>query len=243
MPLKASERPKAGFKHEDSTAKSLKRKGKSVKQMPRNARYDLECGGQKLEVKSAIKTSYKGSDGHPVTGHVFSNMKKNPKSDKHILKCLSPDRKKVLKTYEIPSKHIKQRTLTITDNGKYEKFKKTANKRRARHLRRKLKYETAGSFMGAAAAVGPKRLIDGGKMLLGLDYHEENVNFGTVVRAAIGSAIGRNLGSTLAEKTRRKHEHSRRSTQGIGRAGLHPQGSRHNHPGGLRHNRRGHQGW
>lgn len=128
MPLKHKDRPHAGFKAEDDTARELIAKGHKVVQSARNERgVDMRVDGKPVEVKAAIETSYKGSDGYPITGHVFSNMKKDPGSKLHILKCMSPNRSKVLKEYHIPSKEIKQNTLTITANGKYERFRKEAS--------------------------------------------------------------------------------------------------------------------
>lgn len=127
MPLKAKDRPHAGFKEEDRTAKEYIAKGHNVVQSSRNERgVDMRIDGVPVEVKAAIKTSYKGSDGYPITGHVFSNMKTDPGSKLHILKCMSPGRRSVLKEYHIPSSEIKQKTLTITANGKYERFRKEA---------------------------------------------------------------------------------------------------------------------
>jgi len=206
--LKASDRPRAGFIYEDSTARSLKRRGHKVKQMPRNAKYDLNVNGTKVEVKAAVKTKYKGSDGYPIEGYVFSNMKKNPKNDKYILKCLSPDRKRTLKTYEIPSRLVKQKTLTITDNGKYEKFRKSASLRRAA---RRLKYETVGSLTGAALAMGPEGIVEAGRSFLGLPYREESVNFSLIVRGAVGATIGRYISSNILR--RKQHEERRRENQ------------------------------
>lgn len=128
MPLKHKDRPDAGFKAENATARSLRASGKKVTQKPKNSKgHDMTVDGKKTEVKAAIKTSYKGSDGYPITGFVFSNMKKNPKAEKYILKCMSPDRTKTMKEYHIPAKKIKQRTLTITDNSKYKDFEKKAS--------------------------------------------------------------------------------------------------------------------
>lgn len=232
MPLKAKDRPHAGYKSEDETARSLKNEGHSVKQMDRNSTHDMNVDGKRVEVKAAIKTSYKGSDGHPITGHVFSNMKANPKNDKYILKCLSPDRKKTLKTYEIPSSEVKQRTLTITDNGKYEKFKKQAflshkqparrndvafepRKKRLNERAREYAYELTGAALGALVIGGPQVTLNTGKAILGLQYKEEKVNFNDMLKMSIGMAIGRQVGSTLESITKRqKDEQIRSSNQG-----------------------------
>lgn len=222
MPLRHKDRPNAGFKSEDGTARQMKRKGCKVQSMPKNnAGYDLKCDGKKIEVKSAIKTKYKGSDGYPVEGYVFSNMKNNPKSDKHILKCLSPDRKKVIKEYEIPSSDIKQRTLTITENGKYEKFKKRAflaqpqvadasgrvigqrTKKKKRKSKRKRKYETVGAIVGATAVGGPDAMINAGRSILGLQYREEAVNFKNMFKMTAGAVVGKSIGSGIEQATRR----------------------------------------
>lgn len=128
MRMLHKDRTSAGFKAEDATAKELKAKGYSVKQNPRNQRgHDLVVNGKKVEVKAAVETSYKGSDGYPITGFVFSNMHTAPDADKYILKCMSPDRRRVLKEYHIPAKEVKQRTLTITKSSKYEQFKKASD--------------------------------------------------------------------------------------------------------------------
>ena len=204
MPLKAKDRAHAGYRQEDGTAKSRTRKGHNVKKKDRNAKYDMEVDGKKVEVKSAIKTKYKGSDGHPVEGYVFSNMKKNPKSDKHILKCLSPDRKRVVKKYEIPSDKIKQKTLTITDNGKYEKFKKTASLLDLDA--RKLKYQTLGGIGGAVMLAGADTTIEYGRYGLGLDYREEDVNFFNTGKVLGGMAAGQSIARAVEQKTRRRHD-------------------------------------
>jgi hypothetical protein len=127
MPLKHKDRPNAGFLAEESTAKEMEALGHKVERLAKNNRgADMKINGKPVEVKAAIETSYKGSDGYPITGHVFSNMKTDPNSKLHILKCMSKDRKRVLKEYHIPSKEIMQKTLTITGNGKYERFRKQA---------------------------------------------------------------------------------------------------------------------
>lgn len=127
MPLKHKDRPAAGFAAEDATEKQMSALGHKVERLSKNNRgADMKIDGKPVEVKAAIETSYKGSDGYPITGHVFSNMKKDPDSKMHILKCMSKDRSKVIKEYHIPSKEIKQNTLTITANGKYERFRKEA---------------------------------------------------------------------------------------------------------------------
>ena len=208
MSLSYGKRPAAGFKEEDNTAKSLRQQGKKVKQMPRNEKYDMRVGNQKVEVKAAKKTKYKGSNGYPVEGYVFSNMKKNPANDKYILKCMSPDRSSVQKTYEIPSSEVKQRTLTITEDGKYEKFRKKAN---LKLVARKTKYNVLGSVIGAAVLAGPKTSLNVVKGVSGLDYSEESVNFGSVVRAVAGAAIGRSIANNIEQKTRKENEFSRSS--------------------------------
>jgi hypothetical protein len=125
--LKYNERQKAGFSQEDSVARELKKKGKSVIQEKRNNHgFDISSGKDKIEVKSAVETEYKGSDGYPIRGYVFSNMKQNPTATKYVLRCMSPDRSSVVKTYEIPVSEAKQKTLTITRNSKYESFLKKA---------------------------------------------------------------------------------------------------------------------
>jgi hypothetical protein len=125
--LKFHERQKAGFAQEDAVAKEMLRSGKKVTQEKRNNHgYDISSGKDKIEVKSAVETEYKGSDGYPIKGYVFSNMKANPNATKYILRCMSPDRSKVVKTYEIPASEAKQQTLTITNKSKYESFLKKA---------------------------------------------------------------------------------------------------------------------
>jgi len=127
MKSRHADRTRDGFKSEDNTARGLRSKGHSVSSVARNTRgHDLKVDGKKVEVKAAVETSYKGSDGHPIKGFVFSNMKKNPSAEKYILKCMSPDRSKTLKEYHVPAGKVKQKTLTITRDGKYEGFKKKA---------------------------------------------------------------------------------------------------------------------
>ncbi len=207
MAFKPKDRPSAGFKEEDKTARKLKRQGAQVSQSMRNEKNtDLRVNGRKVEVKAAVETSYKGSDGYPITGYVFSNMKKNPNADKYILKCMSPDRSKVLKEYHIPSSQVKQKTLTLTRNSKYERFKKKASHQPQPYVRGfqpepvhvqedSLKvriYETTGTMVGAVAGFGVKNSID---LLRG--QHVDNTPF---VRTLIGAGIGRVIGRQIGKR-------------------------------------------
>lgn len=218
MPLKAKDRPHAGFKEEDATAKELAASGHKVKQSARNERgVDMRVDGKPVEVKAAIETSYKGSDGYPITGHVFSNMKTDPGSKTHILKCMSKDRSRVLKEYHIPSKEIKQKTLTITANGKYERFKKEAADQAApyrmydkrplnslktyypddsvEHEMVKVPKPKLGSVKGALIGVGAATLAsiyDQRKQMTSREVVK--VDFDKIlIGAAVGAVIGRKI--------------------------------------------------
>ncbi|MGI9525940.1 MAG: hypothetical protein ACR2MS_02395 [Weeksellaceae bacterium] len=200
MPLKHHERAHEGFKSEDEEASSLKRKGHRVLSVPRNnAGYDLVDNGEKVDVKAAIETSYKGSDGYPITGFVFSNMKKNPKTDKYVLKCMSPDRKRVLKTYEIPAKEVKQRTLTITKNSKYEPFLKKAFMAHRPHA-----VDRNREVWGKSAQPAPYRSGDGLQMVGTQESIDPNMGRKIVYRtggAITGAIIGlgpTNLGRVIS---------------------------------------------
>lgn len=177
----------------------------------------MNVDGSKVEVKSVVQTEYKGSDGYPIKGFVFSNMKTNPNADRYILRCLSPDRSKVLKKYEIPANQVKQRTLTITDNSKYEKFRKQASqtqpigldgrsphrKKRLKDSVRSAKFQAIGMAVGATLGYGPIRAA---KDIAGMTSKTENANFGNLLGMAIGTAIGKNVGKAMAESKRRQHE-------------------------------------
>lgn len=200
--LKPKDRPHAGFKEEDRTARQLKRKGCTVTQPNRNEQNtDMRVNGRKVEVKAAVETSYKGSDGYPITGFVFSNMKKNPSAEKYILKCMSPDRKRVLKEYHIPSSQVKQRTLTLTRNSKYERFKKASHPQpfvRGFEERPTFVQEDSlnmriagltGALIGGVAGFGANNTLDAlrGKRV-------ENAPFvKTLIGASMGRAIARGV--------------------------------------------------
>jgi len=221
MPLKAKDRAHAGFREEDRTAEEYRKKGHKVVQSARNERgVDMRIDGKPVEVKAAIETSYKGSDGYPITGHVFSNMKLDPGSKLHILKCMSPNRKKVLKEYHIPSKNIMQKTLTITANGKYEGFRKQASdqaspyrmydKRPLNSLNTYYPDESRNHRMIEEAPRGKPRLgalkgalIGAGTVAVATAYsqHQQkslsktvNVDFEKLlIGAAVGAVIGRKI--------------------------------------------------
>jgi hypothetical protein len=101
----------------------LKRKGFEVIRAPRrDGPWDLKVNDKHtIDVKSAVWTSYKGSDGYPIQGYVFSNMHLNPTSDFYLLLCLSQDRQQILGYYLVPSSELKQRTLTLT-KARIERF-------------------------------------------------------------------------------------------------------------------------
>lgn len=212
--LKPKDRPHAGFKEEDRTARKLRRQGAKVSQSSRNEKNtDLRVNGQKVEVKAAIETSYKGSDGYPITGYVFSNMKKNPNAQKYILKCMSPDRSRVVKEYHIPAGKVKQRTLTLTRNSKYENFRKSASHPQPYvrgfepipefvqedSLKMRV-YGTSGAVIGAIAGFGVKNSFD---VLRG--KHIDNTPFfKTLIGASVGRAIGRGIVKHEQNRTSRK---------------------------------------
>lgn len=218
MKLKPKDRPHAGFRSEDGTARALKRKGHSVKALPRNNRNaDMQVDGKNVEVKAAVETEYKGSDGYPIRGFVFSNMKKNPKTDKYILKCMSPDRSKVLKQYEIPAGKVKQRTLTITRNSKYEGFKKNAfrhaqpmgyedpRKNSFSETAEEIVYEGTGMAIGAIAGIISPALL---QMVRG---ENANIQFQQTVGMLAGGMVGRGMGRTALEMKRsRRNDNQRR---------------------------------
>lgn len=202
--LKPKDRPHAGFKEEDRTARKLKREGAHVTQSSRNEKNtDLRVNGRKVEVKAAIETSYKGSDGYPITGFVFSNMKTDPSAHKYILKCMSPDRKRVLKEYHIPSSQVKQRTLTLTRKSKYEKFKKTAGHQPQPYVRgfeppptyiqedslKMRVYGTVGMMVGTVAGFGIENSFD----VLRGQHIDETPFIKTLIGAGVGRAIGRGV--------------------------------------------------
>jgi hypothetical protein len=119
-PLTFGQRAAAGFHWEDQMEMRLKQRGMKVKQMPRNHPFDLLVNGHiRVDVKSAIRTSYKGSDGYPIAGWVFSNLHSPPTCDIYILICLNRSRLNIEKIYVIPATMVNQRTVTITKRDKY----------------------------------------------------------------------------------------------------------------------------
>jgi len=80
----------------------------------RTGDWDLMANGKKIDVKAAVYTSYKGSDGNMISGYVFSNMHKEPKCDYYMFMCMSDDRETVQGYYLVPCENHKQRTLTLT---------------------------------------------------------------------------------------------------------------------------------
>lgn len=216
MKLRHSQRTQEGFKAEDSTARQLRRRGHRVVQKPKNEKNnDMNVDGKRVEVKAVTETEYKGSDGYPIKGFVFSNMKKNPKTDKYILKCLSNDRTKTLKEYHIPAGKVKQKTLTITPNGKYSPFEKKghlqpfrkndvpfqdpAPRRRKKSLRG-YAFEASGFVGGAAVGLGLGRVADIVMYTTGNSKSlPEDVSFKEISGAVIGGALGRHAGKTIGE--------------------------------------------
>lgn len=212
MAIGHGERAHAGFKAEDATAREFVRQGKKVKQLPRNSRgHDMIVDGKKVEVKAAIETSYKGSDGYPITGYVFSNMHKDPSTDLYVLKCMSPDRKRVIKEYHMPASAARQRTLTITrTGGKYEEFlkkayqdlpydqygrqimqsdEKNALQREQDYVRNKRR-ELIGAATGTMIMLGPSRVKNIAMAAMGKSELKP-VDFKTIVKASMGAAMGR----------------------------------------------------
>ena len=215
MKLKPKDRPAAGFAAEEGTARSLKGKGHSVFLSAKNKKNtDMVVDGKNVEVKAAVETSYKGSDGHPITGFVFSNMKKNPSADRYILKCMSPDRKRVLKEYHIPSGKVKQKTLTITRNSKYNQFMKKASQPRpyrrgevpppralASQRQPTLKqrtYGVVGAGIGAVAGYGPKNIYDAAMVVAGKQENTKSVSFKRILATAVLMPTGREIGQRIA---------------------------------------------
>lgn len=227
MALKAKDRPAAGFKGEDGEARSLKRSGNKVSQQPRNSKgHDLKVNGKNVEVKSVTETSYPGSDGYPIRGFVFSNMKKNPKAEKYILRCLSKDRKKVVKKYEIPASKVKQRTLTLTRNSKYEGFKKDAflsqsrphgfeqpKKRSLKGFLRQKGYEAAGAVIGSMIGGGKAPVIQMGRAMLGYSVDMKDVKFKNYLGMAVGATAGKNIGKAIEYSTRKTYDEQKRIDQ------------------------------
>jgi hypothetical protein len=116
MPINHQKRPQAGHGLEDRIARILKIRGMDVEQVARNERFDMRVNGRKVDVKSAIETSYKGSDGYPIKGYVFTNLHPEPTADYYVLVCLSRDRKKIKEVYVVPTRKFKQGTLTLTSS-------------------------------------------------------------------------------------------------------------------------------
>lgn len=212
MPLKHKDRPSAGFKAEESEARREVSNGKKVVRLKKNHKNsDLKVNGKGVEVKAAIKTRYKGSDGYPIEGYVFSNMKRNPSADKYVLKCMSPDRSRVVARYEIPAKKVKQMTLTITDNGKYSQYKvahpqparfgddpfvpSNALQPRQKSLEQQM-HEMAGMAAGS--------LIGGALTHAALVFQRKSavfdVDFRQATGAAVGGIVGRRIGKTIGER-------------------------------------------
>lgn len=216
MPLLHKDRPRAGYSAEDMAAKKLRDAGHDVVQVRRNTHgIDMIVDGEPVEVKAAIHTEYKGSDGYPIRGFVFSNMKKEPKSKKYIFMCMSPDRSEVLKEYHIPAEKVKQRTLTITRNGKYEGFRKDAAqiapyrkydpyplvqydldlKNRREHTDEQVgvKEVVKGALIGAGlvAAAAAFNEIQKGKIEKTIPVEFDKLLIGAALGAAISTRIGK----------------------------------------------------
>jgi hypothetical protein len=216
MPLLPKDRPSAGFSAEDIAAQKLRAAGHDVLQLRRNTHgIDMMVDGEPVEVKAAIHTEYKGSDGYPIRGYVFSNMKKEPKASKYIFMCMSDDRSKVLKEYHIPAEKVKQRTLTITRNGKYEGFRKDAaqiapyrkydpyplvqydldleNRKGHNDERVGVKQVVKGALIGAGlvAAAAAFNEIQKGKVEHTIPVEFDKLLIGAALGAAISTRIGR----------------------------------------------------
>lgn len=212
--MKHGDRPGEGFKAEKATANGLRRQGARVEEMASNNKgHDLKVNGKKVEVKAAVETSYKGSDGYPIRGFVFSNMKKNPNADKYILKCMSPDRSRTLKEYHIPASQVKQRTLTLTRNSKYEGFRKKASQQLifnsdGQQLQNERVYEDEFSrafsfdtkrFLGRMVGVGALTLIRGRALTGKVDFGELTRPRKPTLRNQLEMRFARNVGEALVE--------------------------------------------
>ena len=228
MALAHAKRPQAGFRWEDKAAKMAKRKGYDVEAAPmRRSPYDLLINGKKVDVKAAIRTEYKGSDGYPIRGYVFTNMSPIKKCDFYLLLCLSPDRNRVEKTYVIPADEVLQRTVTITERTKYKNYenawdsmKKKANlavyrtddkqglNRSARaksspkrgtapDTLRKKLYGAGGAVAGAAIGAGVPTVVSIGKSIVGKQEAQENA---VNYKSMLGSAGGFVVGGMLGRR-------------------------------------------
>jgi hypothetical protein len=173
-----------------------------VEAQPRNAGFDLRVNGKKVDVKSAIETSYPGSDGYPIRGCVFTNVKQKPTSSFYVFACMSKDRKTIEDTYVIPSHKMKQRTFTLTRRARetYAPYKNnySALEKRAatgREARFKFVGRILGANIGYRAYPKIKQEISGDK---GAEYREEG---GSVLGAALGFMLGGHLAGEYARRT------------------------------------------
>jgi hypothetical protein len=110
-----------GQKAEDDAVLLLQARGDSVVRQTTRAAYDLLVNGKKVDVKSATPSSYgKGKDKY--LGWIFGLNKPIHICEYYMLMCL--DTGGVLKrVYFVPSGVAPLSMLTITPNGKYEKYR------------------------------------------------------------------------------------------------------------------------
>lgn len=222
MATKHNKRPQEGYRFEDRVASLFKRRGFKVEKKGRNnAGHDLVVNGHKVDVKSAVRTSYKGSDGYPIRGFVFTNLKKGADCDFYAMACLDDDRKGIKRLYIIPSSDLQQRTLTLTAAAekKYAEYKndmsglkKQANVYRrgdpnplgyrdSRILRdndktwRDAVYPVLGGLAGGATA----STIVPAKTENGYSYRE-----GRLMPTIGGTILGMQVGKHMAKKHNRK---------------------------------------
>lgn len=106
-------------------AKTLESLGYSVELPPAITHsWDLRVNGHTIDVKAAVKTTSRGSDGNPITGFVFTNLHKPARVDYYLLLCLTPKRDRVIDFFLLPGKAAPARTITITPEGKYSQYRR-----------------------------------------------------------------------------------------------------------------------
>lgn len=123
MAIGHSERQSEGVRAEKLAAKILSELGYHVEMPPAITHdWDLKVNGHEIDVKAAVRTTSRGSDGNPITGYVFTNLHKPAKVDFYLLLCLDPKRTRVIDFFLLPAKAAPARTITITPDGKYAPY-------------------------------------------------------------------------------------------------------------------------
>jgi hypothetical protein len=105
------------------TAHLLRALAFRVEAQSEKAPFDLLVNGRlRVEVKSATWSEHRAPGGQIARGHVFFLRHAEPRCDLFIL-CGVDASNAVLWRYFVPAREAHVQTLTITEHGKYDRFK------------------------------------------------------------------------------------------------------------------------